>query len=308
MAKKEEPILVAIRCMVYNHEAFLRDCLEGFAMQKTNFRFVAIVHDDCSTDNSAAIIREYAEKYPDIIKPIYETENQWVKRDGSLERIFEEAYKASGAKYIAFCEGDDYWTDPLKLQKQVDFMEAHPECTVTFHRYDILRQEEQAWRSDACDEYLQPNQSEVRLTIPMYFKHWVTQPCTMMYRYGTYLGMDKPYKGYKDQHMIFHMLKEGDGYLLNFKGAVYREHKGGVHGRTPVLSQSRIAVGVAQELYENNKEVSATKDNLIRTLDWAINCEKRYEGGDRRYIRAFIWKRFEVSKSLKAALKQFIRK
>ena len=80
--KQQEPILVAIRCTVYNHEPYLRDCLEGFVMQKTNFRFVAVVHDDASTDNSAAIIREYEEKYHDIIKPIYEADKQYSKRDG----------------------------------------------------------------------------------------------------------------------------------------------------------------------------------------------------------------------------------
>lgn len=122
--KKEESILVAIHCLVYNHEPYLRDCFEGFVMQKTNFRFVAIVHEDCSTDNSAAIIREYETKYPDIFCPIYETENQYSKQDGSLGRIMNAAIDATGAKYIAMCEGDDYWTDPLKLQKQVDILEA----------------------------------------------------------------------------------------------------------------------------------------------------------------------------------------
>lgn len=117
-------ILVSIKCAVYNHEPYLRQCLEGFVMQKTNFRFEAIVHDDASTDGSAAIIREYAEKYPDIIKPIYETENQYSKRDGSLTRIMNAA---CCGKYIAICEGDDYWIDPLKLQKQVDFLEENPD-------------------------------------------------------------------------------------------------------------------------------------------------------------------------------------
>lgn len=116
--------LVAIQCLVYNHEPYLRDCLEGFVMQQTNFPFVAIVHDDASTDGSAAIIREYEEKYPDIIKPIYETENQYSKGDGSLGRVMNEAVDAIGAKYIAMCEGDDYWIDPLKLQKQVDILET----------------------------------------------------------------------------------------------------------------------------------------------------------------------------------------
>ena len=99
--------LVAIKCTVYNHEPYLCDCLEGFVMQQTNFPFVAIVHDDASTDGSAAIIHEYEEKYPDIIKPIYETENQYSKRDGSVGRIMDEAIDATGAKYVAMCEGDD---------------------------------------------------------------------------------------------------------------------------------------------------------------------------------------------------------
>ena len=115
---------VAIHCMVYNHEPFLRQCLDGFVMQQTSFPFFAIVHDDASTDHSADIIREYAAKYPDIIHPIYETENQYCK-PGTIFRIMFEAGK--DAEYTAYCEGDDYWTDPHKLQRQVDFLKANPE-------------------------------------------------------------------------------------------------------------------------------------------------------------------------------------
>lgn len=138
--KNEQPILLAIYCIVYNQESYIRDCLDGFVMQKTNFRFVAVVHDDASTDKSAAIIREYADKYPDIIKPIYETENQWSKRDGSLDRIMNEAIAATEAKYIAFCEGDDYWIDPGKLQKQVDFLERNQGCDLCCSSIQVLDQ------------------------------------------------------------------------------------------------------------------------------------------------------------------------
>ncbi|MBP5411990.1 MAG: glycosyltransferase family 2 protein [Bacteroidales bacterium] len=126
----EQPLMVSIRCLAYNHEAYIRQCLDGFVMQQTNFRFEAIVHDDASTDHTAEIIREYAAKYPDIIKPIYETENQYSKQDGSLRRIMNDACKG---KYIAMCEGDDYWTDPLKLQKQVDFLEEHESYVMCAH-------------------------------------------------------------------------------------------------------------------------------------------------------------------------------
>ena len=132
--------LVAIRCITYNHEPYIRDALEGFVMQKADFPFVAIVHDDASTDGTAKIIREYAEKYPDIIKPIYETENQYSKHDGSLGRIMNEACKVTGAEYIAMCEGDDYWTDPLKLQKQVDFLESHSDYGVVYTNFIGFRQ------------------------------------------------------------------------------------------------------------------------------------------------------------------------
>lgn len=125
--KDNQPLMVTIRCIAYNQERYIRDCLEGFVMQKTNFRFEAVVHDDASTDGTAVIIKEYAEKYPDIIKPILETENQYSKHDGSLQRIMDEACKG---KYVAYCEGDDYWIDPQKIQKQVDFLEAHSDYSM----------------------------------------------------------------------------------------------------------------------------------------------------------------------------------
>lgn len=137
--KQEKTIQVSIRCSVYNHEPYLRQCLDGFVMQKTNFAFEAIVHDDASTDKSADIIREYAAKYPDIIKPIYETENQYSKHDGSKRRIMNNAI-CQTAKYIAFCEGDDYWTDPLKLQKQFDFLEANPEYGMVHTKTEVYHQ------------------------------------------------------------------------------------------------------------------------------------------------------------------------
>ena len=130
--------LVAVHCLVYNHAPYLRDCFEGVVMQQTNFPFVAIVHDDASTDGSAAIICEYEQKYPHIFKPIYQQENVYRKGGFSaINDIMNTAIEDTGAKYVAMCEGDDYWTDPLKLQKQVDFMEANPECSMCFHGAEI---------------------------------------------------------------------------------------------------------------------------------------------------------------------------
>lgn len=156
----DAPLMVTIRCLTYNHEPYIRQCLEGFVMQKTNFRFEAIVHDDASTDGTAAIIREYAEKYPDIIKPIFETENQYSKHDGALRRIMDEH---THGKYVAKCEGDDYWIDPLKLQKQVDFLESYPEYGLCYTNvqqyYDISGQYGECWggNSEKYDDLLYRN-------------------------------------------------------------------------------------------------------------------------------------------------------
>lgn len=130
--------LVSIRCFAYNQEAYIKDALEGFVMQETTFPFEAIVHDDASTDGTATIIREYAEKYPHIIKPIFQTENQYSKHDGSLGRAVDEVISKE-SKYWALCEGDDYWTDPLKLQKQVVFMDKHNDFSMCFHNFSFLR-------------------------------------------------------------------------------------------------------------------------------------------------------------------------
>lgn len=128
MDETQEP-LVSICCITYNHEKYIRDAIEGFLMQETDFPFEIIIHDDASTDRTADIVREYEKRYPDIIKPIYQTENQYSKGI----KVTLLTFKKSKGKYIALCEGDDYWIDPLKLQKQITGMEKHSECHISFH-------------------------------------------------------------------------------------------------------------------------------------------------------------------------------
>ncbi|GEM_PF-1249476 len=115
--------LVSIGCITFRHEKFIREAIEGFLMQKTTFPVEIVIHDDASPDGTADIIREYEEKYPQLIRPICQTENQY-SQGKRPSRIMKRFVKG---KYIAACEGDDYWIDPLKLQKQVDFLEKNPE-------------------------------------------------------------------------------------------------------------------------------------------------------------------------------------
>ncbi|MFA6308365.1 MAG: glycosyltransferase [Clostridia bacterium] len=125
-------ILVSVVCLAYNQENYIKDAIESFLMQKTNFTFEIIIHDDASTDKTRDIIREYSLKYPDVIKLIIQKENQYSKGERILKFIVPEIK----GKYIAFCEGDDYWTDPSKLQLQTDYLESHPEYSMCVHAAD----------------------------------------------------------------------------------------------------------------------------------------------------------------------------
>ena len=116
--------LVSITCITFNHAPYIKACLDGFLMQKTNFDYEIIIHDDASTDGTNNIIKEYEKKYPNIIYPIYQKENQYSK---GIRPSWEFNLPRLRGKYIAACEGDDYWTDPYKLQKQVDFLERNPD-------------------------------------------------------------------------------------------------------------------------------------------------------------------------------------
>lgn len=123
--------LVCTRTMAFNHERYIRKCLDGILMQKTTFPVRVVVHDDASTDGTSKIIREYEERFPSIVKVVYQKENTYSKPDKYLRR--KALRDLMVGKYIAPCEGDDYWTDPLKLQKQISYLENNPSFSGSFH-------------------------------------------------------------------------------------------------------------------------------------------------------------------------------
>lgn len=128
---------VAVQVLTYNQKDYIAQCLDGIVMQRTTFPFVAVVHDDASTDGTADIVRQYAERYPDIIHPIFQTENQYSKGN-SPAKIVADKINALNPTYKCIVDGDDYWTDADFLQVCYDWLEEHPACAVAYTKTQVM--------------------------------------------------------------------------------------------------------------------------------------------------------------------------
>lgn len=212
--------LLSIKCMTYNHEKYIAQCIEGFLIQKTSFPFEILIHDDCSTDRTESIVREYEVRFPNIIKGIYEIENQWEKKCNAHLKKIDAAIKG---KYIAICEGDDYWTDPLKLQKQVDFLEMNPEYSMCFHSAKIINELGIADKLSGVVEEREYTANEV-------FKQWTAPTASLLFKREIYdLPMNDRYKPlYGDIILILKAAKCGKLKGMSDQMSVYRVHSGGV--------------------------------------------------------------------------------
>lgn len=135
MMEKEVSVFVP----VYNHRNYIKQTLDSILIQKVTFPYEIVIHDDASTDGTTEIIKEYESRYPDIIRCKYQMENQ--RSQGYMSATWDCHFNMCTGKYCAMLEGDDYWSDPYKLQRQYDYMEAHPECSLYMHN---------AWQIGMC--------------------------------------------------------------------------------------------------------------------------------------------------------------
>lgn len=240
----EKP-LVSICCAAYNQVEYIRATLEGFVMQKTDFPFEIVIHDDASTDGTTDIIREYEKKYPELMKPEYEVNNQF--GTGKVYNI----PRAKG-KYIAICEGDDYWTDPLKLQMQVDYMERHSDCSLCCHHvniYNQLTKELDCTNIKDGDSYGFKFGNEERLHLG-----WFFHMASVMFRRDCldveYLSQ---FKYRRDIHLFYSLLTKGYGYYFKRTMGVYRINKGGIWGAINEEKQVLLSLAIGSEFYSKDK-------------------------------------------------------
>ena len=221
-------------------------------MQETSFEYEIIVHDDASNDGTREILEEYALKYPTIFKLILQDENQYSKGIDVMSILFSYAT----GKYIAMCEGDDYWTDPLKLQKQVDFLEKNPDYVMCSHRFYQLNQS----TGDITDDWygMLLNNVHYNSDTIISFKEWYTQPVTILFRKSSLdLTKFKLYKQTRDLVLVYHILQSGSGVMLNESMAVYRKHKGGIWTGISYDKQITMDIKTCIFIYEVERDSNA---------------------------------------------------
>ena len=253
----DHEIKVSISCITFNHAPFIRKCLEGFLMQQVNFPFEVLIHDDASTDGTQAIIEEFQQRYPEVIFPLLQKVNQY--RNGVRGMNPKFNFPRSRGKYIALCEGDDYWTDPLKLQKQVDFLESNPDVVLCGHDSMLVNNKGEIIQPTALEESQKKDCSGSDL-----------QRC---------FGILTQTMCFRNMPNIKAMPKEafqisnGDKFLISFLGqfgsykympeikpSAYRLHDGGVWSATTLLNRKKMMMNTYAKIRDyyfgaNNRQM-----------------------------------------------------
>jgi glycosyltransferase involved in cell wall biosynthesis len=193
-------------------------------MQKTDFKYEILIHEDASTDKTAEIIKDFQNKHSEIIKPIYQTENQYSKGK-KINSTFN--FPRARGKYIALCEGDDYWTDPTKLQKQYDFLERNPDIVCCYHNALIVDD-----KGVEKGSKLPPEQQRSHSSYEMMTGESFILTMSSFFR-NTDIVKNYPIESKfikNGDTFLFSLLGQyGSGkYLADIKPAVYRVHSGGV--------------------------------------------------------------------------------
>ncbi len=246
---------VSILCITYNQSKYIRKCLDGMLMQQTSFPFEILIHDDMSTDGTAEILKEYEQKYPDVVRVMPETENQYSKGNRCLFMLLCPMIRG---RYVAMCEGDDYWTDVQKLQKQYDAMEAHPECTMCLHRVQGVNEDEtpngKAFPQNGFQKGVVAPEPFLRAVCESYS----FQTTAYFYRAADLKGLTDPVPEFRkttpagDEAYLLYFGQLGPVYFVDETMSCYRMN----------------SVGSWSERYKNTaKEKKSHREKMIRTME-----------------------------------------
>ena len=294
--------LVSVIIPTYNVEEYFDNCLQSI-LNQTYPNIEIVVCDDASTDGEQEVIRSFVNEHFDVdnvnvenreteyahitcaphksnkncnIVVLYLKENLYSKKMNYKKMEYLSEW-LDNSKYEAICEGDDYWIDPLKLQKQVDFLDANPEYSFCCHRFSIYKQDCKQWLSEYADSFYTDGKN-LEITLDLFFKTWITQPLTVVCRMEILKSIEREIMSYKysrDVHLFYHLLKKGRGISLNDKMGVYRWHDGGVASSLTLVGKYRLAVNIYEELYLHTNDAKILEVyikngiNLIKYSSWS---------------------------------------
>lgn len=264
--------LVDVNLITYNHEKFVARAIDSVLEQKTDFDYRIIIGDDCSTDQTQSIIIDYARQHPERIEPMLVLKHRGII---NKDRVGIEVLKLSTAKYVALLDGDDYWTDPNKLQTQVDFLETHPECSVCFHNAEMFYDD----GSKPPVNLRPPDQKEIS-TVEDVLAGMVPLPCTALFHNRLLVLPEYFYKVTNADWMMFALLAERGcvGYI-NKVMAAYRMHPEGIWSKRNRRQRLKEHINTYQTMNEHLKfKYSGIISNRITALkvEYARWCLVQY--------------------------------
>lgn len=255
----QNDILVSICCITYNHAPYIRQCLDGFLMQETNFKYEIIIHDDCSTDGTTDIIKEYAEKHPDLIVPIFQQTNQF--QNGNKRILATFVYPKARGKYIALCEGDDYWIDPEKLQKQVDIMQKDDTIGMVYTKAQKYIQDESKFGLFFGDKVACFDDELIDNKIP------TLTVCFRLYLYNQYqdsMGKRTSNLSLGDYPIWLYIMTQSKVFFIDEVSGIYR-----------VLSESASHSSNTERMIKYYEDINYIKNIYINQYPQLLNDKRR---------------------------------
>jgi glycosyltransferase involved in cell wall biosynthesis len=250
--------LVSVCVQTYKHVNYIKQCLDGILFQKTNFEFEILLGEDDSNDGTRELCVDYAKRYPDKIRLFLHHRENNIKIGGQPTGRFNFLYNLHSSKgeYIALCEGDDYWTDPLKLQKQLDFLEGNEEYSFCFTRFQTKDERTNTFLDDENSKHFDKNQSFIDYDFERFYKGWHIGTQTVMFiNTPETKNFYKQYQLPRDMHLYVELLKQGKGACLKDFCAVYRLTGKGVYTSTSKFQQIIKGAKVYEDIYKSNKDI-----------------------------------------------------
>ena len=295
---------VCIRCNTFNHSHYIEDAMNGFVMQKTDFPFVATIMDDASTDDTPQVIFDFFKRNFDTEDSAvaYQEETEYGTVFFARHRtnlncycavvLLKENHYSQGKKklpymsrwidgvpYFALCEGDDYWTDPLKLQTQVDFLDEHDEYSLCCHRYKIYNQNSDTWEDDYVKRLFDIHPDGFTFSRTDNLRTWITKTMTLVYRRSRVDQAElQKYSFFCDEHLSYILLSNGPGYCFPFVGAVYRRTDSGVFAPLPEKTKRLRGVLIRSEMLANNLEDNDLREDVYLRIKKSLFKDHSLKG------------------------------